>query len=54
MYIKEINTNNLAIILLHFAMAKRPYILAKCNTGMMLKVRVEIRRILFCSDIQAL
>jgi hypothetical protein len=54
MCIKEIITNNLAILLLHFAIVKKPCFLAKCNIDMVLKVRVGIRRILFGSDIQAL
>lgn len=52
MDINEIITNNLAILLLHFAIDMEPYFLAKCN--IVLKLRVEIRRILFGSDIQAL
>jgi hypothetical protein len=54
MCMKEIITNNPAILLLHFAIDIKSYCLAKCNICMVFKVRVEIRRILFGSDIQAL
>jgi hypothetical protein len=54
MYIKEIITNNLVILLLHFAIAKKPCFVAKCNIDMILKVRVGIRRILLGYDIQTL
>ena len=53
MYNKEIITNNLAILSLHFAIDMQLYFLAKCNIDMVLMVRVEIRMILLGSDIQA-
>lgn len=51
MYIKEMITNNPELLLLHFAIGGNPYFLAECNTGMVLKVIVEIKRSLFGSDI---
>jgi hypothetical protein len=54
MYTKELKTNNLALLLLHFAIDKDPCFLAKCNMVIVLKVRLENKRSLFGSDIQAL
>ena len=48
------STKNLRRDYIAFCNREEPCCLAKCNIGIVLKVRVEIKRSLFGSDIQTL
>ena len=48
------STKNLMRLLIAFCNREDPYGLAKCNMGIVSKVKIEIKRGLFGSDIQTL